>query len=212
MQRSALFAIVFGVSVTSPLFAQTEKPALPQTRLQVGRTGGPLGGTLQSEQIQQDGRTVLHGLQVCYGPQLQIKEYSVYNDGRCEQLVQFYANGNVFREQSRDHEGSGSEALYSPEENQVIAEKVLVDGGQDIGPIKRPERICFGRVKTGKCWEGSFLIRELQGFQLIWMLQEYQAGKLVSSKPFPLEKLGLTAEAVKDEKWGWSVPDWPRVP
>lgn len=113
MSRWWMFAIALALFGCSLARAQSEKPAVDPNRLAIGRTGGPLGGWLTSEKMQSS-RPVLHGLQVRYGPRLQITEYSVYNEGRCEQLVQFHANGQVFREQWRDHEGNGSEAIYSP--------------------------------------------------------------------------------------------------
>jgi hypothetical protein len=124
-----------------------------------------------------------------------------------------YANGNVFREQWRDHNGDGSEAIYTAASNKkAIADRVIVDGGQDIGPIKVQDRICFGRVKAGKCWEGTFLIRELQGFKFELMHNEYKEGKLVASKPFALEPLELPAAEATQETWRWTFPDWPRAP
>lgn len=92
-----------------------------------------------------------------------------------------------------------------------MADKVIVDGGHNIGPLKTQERICVGRVKAGKCWEGKFLLHEWRGFQFCWTLQEFKAGQLVESQDFPLDKLGLTAEQASEEKWRWTIPDWPKA-
>ena len=111
-------------------------------RLLVSRTqASDFGGVLRSEHVRSDGTHVLHGLQVIYGPWAQMKEYSVFNDGRCEQLVQLYPNGKQFRVQWRDHNGDGSEVIYTAASNKVVADKVIVDGGQDIGPIKVQDEV-----------------------------------------------------------------------
>jgi hypothetical protein len=208
---SLMFRFTIAVLVCSflPLaaHAQTNSP-----RMAIARSGGPSGGTILSELINKDGNAVRHGLVVIYGPKLQIKEYGVYNLGRCEQLCQFYENGNEFRVQWRDHDGNGSEAIYAPLPEKVIADNVIVADGADIGPIKTQDILCTGRVKAGKCWEGSFLIRELHGFQMDWMLQEYKDGKRISNELFPLKKLGikLPAEHKGREDWRWTIPDWPK--
>jgi hypothetical protein len=211
MRHSIPLALLFLPTI---LFAQEaaktgEKP-LPNDRLAIGSTRGATGGRLESEQVRVDGSRALHGLQVAHDAELRIKEYSVYNLGRCEQLVQFYRNGNVFRSQHRDHNGDGDETIYTPQNDKVVADKVIVDGGQNIGPIKVQDALCFGRVKGGKYFSGTFLVRELRGFQFELMLNEYAEGKLVSTKPFPLEKLELDKAEASEENWRWSWPDWPQ--
>ncbi|QDU31377.1 hypothetical protein ETAA8_65340 [Anatilimnocola aggregata] len=213
MFRFLLTVVVLWLAIPLAAFAQTgdAAPKKPEARMPIGRTHGMSGGTLQSNHEKSDGTRVLHGLQVVYGPRLQIKEYSVFNLGRCEQLVQIHPNGNSFRMQWREHNGDGHEALYASGADTMIAEKVIVDGGKDIGPIKVPERICLGWVRAGKCYSGTFLMREVQGFQFVLRLHEYKEGKLVNSKPFPFERFGIPVAEATEEKWRWSFPEWPQA-
>jgi len=206
--RIVAATLLFVACLVNTAWSQT-KDAAP--RLPVSRSQGQDGGTITSERQREDGTLVLHGLQVKYGPRLQIREYSVYNEGQLEQLWQMYPSGNAFRAVHRQGNGDGDETIYSAGATKTVAEKVIVAGGQNIGPIKEQEVIAQGRVKNGQRHDGTFLVRQLKGFQFHWERQEFKDGKLLKSEPFPLDKLALKEIPGADayEHWPWTIPDWP---
>lgn len=203
-----LAAIGFSVGVAPSTHGQSPD----QVRLDVGSAWSDAGGRITSQKDRGDGTKVLHGVQVIVGPKNWLKEYAVYNGGALEQRTQFYPNGRDFRFQRREHNGGGYEVIYTAERNKVLAEKAIVDGGNDIGPIKIQEVICQGTVKADKRWDGTFLLPVQDGFQLRLMLHEFRKGELVKSTPFPVEKLGLPKEHTKADEWLWDFPEWPAAP
>lgn len=195
-------------------WSQTTERARPETRLPISRSHGAAGGSLVSEQVREDGTRVLHGLQVRYGPQLQIREYSVVNEGRVEQLVQLFPNGNTFRSQFRQHNGDGQEVVYAAGATKVVADRVIDASGGNIGPIRTQETLAQGTVKGGRRHQGTFLVRQHAGFKFQWRKQEFRDGKLVKDEPFPLDLLELKEIPGSDahDRWPWTLPDWPREP
>ena len=149
-----------------------------EKRLEVGASWAQDSGSIQS---QDDG--VLHGLQVHFGPEKTLREYAVFNRGQLEQRFQFYPDGETFRFQYRHHDGSGDDVIYSRERTEVVSEKVIVDRGGDIGPIKVQKVLAQGKVKNDQRWDGTFLVTVLDGFEDKLILQEYRGGKLVKSTP-----------------------------
>ncbi len=209
---SKLLAFLFLALAVTPIAWSQAKAVVPTpARLPIGRSQGHDGGTLTSEKQRDDGTRVLHGLQVKYGPRLQIREYSVYNEGRLEQLYQLFPNGNSFRVFHRQANGDGDEVVYAAAAMKTVAAKAIVDGGQNIGPIKTQEVLAQGTIKEGQRHSGTFLVRELQGFQFKWMKQEFKDGQVVKSEPFPIDKLDLKIipGADAEEHWPWTMPDWP---
>lgn len=208
------------------------KPALPVPKSAPGAAAGPAarapldvsggvsenGGRLVSRKDRADGKKVLHGLQVLIGPRNEVKEYVVYNDGAMEQRHQFYPSGRPFRSQVRGPNGDGYEIVYTAELTRVVAEKVIVDGGVNIGPIKDQDVVCRGTVKADHRWEGSFLLWEPipNGFGERLVLREFQKGEVVKSTPFPLEKLALPVDPQHKDggsaawpwRWAWNSPEW----
>jgi hypothetical protein len=200
--------LLLALCMSHTAWSQTKDTSPP---LVVSRTQGPDGGTLTSERQREDGTLVLHGLQLKYGPRLQIREYSVYHEGELEQLYQMFPNGNAFRVVHRQANGDGDEVVYSAAASKTVAEKLIVGSGQDIGPIKTQEVLAQGTIKKGQRHHGTFLVRELQGFQFHWLKQEFKDGQVVKSEPFPIDKLDLKEipGADADEHWPWTIPDWP---
>ncbi len=169
-------------------------------------------GHIESRELQ-GGTSVLHGFQAKTGPGPVIKEYSIYDRGHEAILVQLYPDGEQFRTQHRDRNGDGSETVFSAKRTKVIAKGLKVDGG--VIDIIHQEEICSGRVKAGRCWDGTFLVREYEAFGFNFKLHEYKDGKLLSSVPFPLEKIGIPADKQPhnegDGKWRWTFPEWPKA-
>ena len=177
-------------------------------RLDVSYSGRrDTAGRISSLKDGPGGEKVLHGLQVVLGPNNWMKEYLVYNEGSLEQRYQFYPSGEVFRSQFRKHDGDGHETISPALPNRVIAERLKVDGGEIKVEVHEP--ICSGRVQAGQRWEGTFLEREYENFSFKLVLNEYHAGKLVKSEPFPIAKLGLPSGHTNVDSWLWDFPDWP---
>lgn len=192
----------------------TRKASPDEGRLDIGAGWGHDGGRITSQKDRGDGTKVLHGLQVIFGPKKSLKEYAVYNNGKLESRTQFYPNGNEFLRQRREHNGDGYEVVLSPEPTKVIAEKVIVADGTDIGPIKTQEVLCQGTVKADKRWEGTFMVWEQipKGFGFRLAVQEYQKGQWIKSTPFSAKKLGLPENTEQHDGWLWDSPDWPAAP
>ena len=169
-------------------------------------------GHIESREKQGE-TSVLHGFQAITGPGAVIREYSIYDRGHEKMLVQLYPNGERFREQHRERNGDGSERVFSAKRTKVIAKGLKVEGG--VIDLIVQDEICSGRVKAGRCWDGTFLVRELVAFGFELKLHEYQEGKLLSSVPFPMEKIGLPVDTQPhnegDGKWRWTFPDWPKA-
>lgn len=176
------------------------KPSPDQGRLDVGLSRSQDGGAISSQK-DNDGKKVLHGVQVALGPKNWMKEFSVYNNGVLEQRTQFYPNGRRFRFQRREHNGDGYEVVYSPN-----ADKVLLEGKAFV-----QEELTQGTVKGDKRWEGTFLVWEQvpMRFETRLAIHEYHKGEMVRSTPFAATKLGLPADVKMHEGWMWSTPDWP---
>lgn len=202
----ASLAVVVGLG--SAVVAMGGESSPDAGRLDVSRTWGQDGGRIAS-QAMHDGKQVLHGLQVVVGPKNWLKEYAVYNLGVFEQATQFYPSGRTFREQRREHNGDGSDVVYEDVPTHLVAQKVIVDGGADIGPIKTQTAIAQGMVKNDRRWSGTFLVPTLEGFATKLMLQEFRDGKIMSSTPFPVEKLGLPEGHREFDTWLWAFPEWP---
>ena len=182
--------------------------AAGEERLDVSRVWSDSGGRIVSQQSV-GGTKVLHGLQASVGANNWLQEIAVYNAGALEQRCQFYPNGRTFREQLREHNGDGQEVIYTPQRTKLLANKVIVANGVDIGPIKIQDIICQGQIKADTRWSGSFLVPIMDGFTRKLALQEYRDGKLISSAPFPVDKLGLANEHADVRHWLWEFPDWP---
>ena len=211
-----LFAVFFVIA--TGFRASAEEPAQQRGpdagRLDVSGAFGFDDGSLTSQKEGPNGTKVLHGMQVSLGPNNWLKEFSVYNEGVFEQRTQFFPSGKMFRVQRREHNGDGSDTIYTAEPTKVVAQSVKVAGGTDIGPIKVQDVIAQGLVKADKPWDGKFLVREPipDGFGLRFRLHEYRGGKFVQSEPFPIEQLKLPKNKPDADEWLWRFPDWPRVP
>jgi hypothetical protein len=210
--------------------AEGDKPAKTGDagRLDIHGAWSEDGGGIISRHELGDGTKVLHGLQLLVGPRGWVKEHAVFNMGVLESRKQFYANGLTFRHQHREHNGDGYEIIYTAERTKVIIEKVIVDGGVDIGPIKEQDVICRGTVKANQRWEGSFLGWERipNGFGQRVMMQEYRKGELFKSTPYAVEKLGIPPDPAHKSggSWAWPwrwqydsaewrvPPEWPASP
>lgn len=191
--------------------APARVPSPEGGRLDVGASLSPDGVRITSQKDKGDGTKVLHGVQVIVGSKNWVKEYAVYNNGSLEQRVQFYPNGRTFRRQWREQNGDGEEVVYAPNADVVVAKKVIVADGTDIGPIKVQELLCHGTVKADKRWEGTFLVWEgiPMGFGFRLAVQEYVKGELAKSTPFPAKKLDLPEDTTQDRGWLWDSPNWP---
>lgn len=217
-KKIALVVSVLALCCAVVQLVVAEGPAKPSSpdagRLDVSGAFGFDGGSLTSQKDGPNGAKVLHGMQVRMGPNNWLKEYSVFNEGVFEQRTQFFPSGKIFRAQRREHDGSGSDAIYTAESNKVVAQSVKVDGGVDIGPIKVQSEICQGLVKGDKMWNGTFMVREPipNGYGLRLRIHEYREGKFVKSEPFPIEQLKLPKDKSDIEDWLWDYPDWPSLP
>jgi RNA polymerase sigma factor (sigma-70 family) len=202
-------------SAQAPGFASPSPrpgPSPDEGRLDVHSGWSQDGGRITSEKDNGNGTKVLHGVQVIVGPKNWLKEYAVYNNGSLEQRTQFYPSGRIFREQRREHNGDGQEIVWSPEPTKVVAKKLNVADGTDIGPIKVQEVICQGTVKADKRWEGTFLVWETipeRPFEERLAVLEYTKGKLIKSTPLSAKKLGLPENVTMHDGWLWNPPDWP---
>ena len=234
MHRILSIAPVMLLSLAAANIAVAAEPPEQGQPADAGRldvTGGgadefSVGGGISSRTDLGDGTKVLHGVQVLLGPKNWLKEYAVFNKGILESRTQFYQNGRTFRSQRREHNGDGQEIVYTAERTKVLAEKVIVDGGVDIGPLTEQEVVCRGTVKADKRWEGAFLVWEpVPGeFGERVVMQEYRKGELVNSTPFSVEKLGLPPDAAREGSaawpWRWPYdssewrvpPEWPAAP
>lgn len=192
----------------------------PDRRLDVTGMISENGGRLVSRQDSADGGKVLHGLQVLVGSHNSVQEFAVFAAGNLEQRHQFYPNGRAFRSQMRDPNGDGYEIVYTAELTKVIAEKVIVDGGVNIGPIKDQDMVCRGTVRANHRWSGTFLVWEPvpNGFGERLALREYRKGALVNSTPFHVEKLALPVDPAQEGsaawpwRWSWDSPEWRHSP
>src|SRR5262249_20700788 len=157
---------------------------------------------------------ILHGLQVRLGPNNVLQEYLVFNEGVLEQRMQLYPSGKFFRMQRREHDGSGSETIYTAESSQGVAQSGKVARGAGIWPNQVQAKIAQGFVKDDKMWKGTFMVREPipNGYGLRIRLHEYRDGKLVKNEPFPIELLNLPKDKRDEEHWPWNFPEWPQRP
>ncbi|MCE9603866.1 MAG: hypothetical protein K8U03_03085 [Planctomycetia bacterium] len=182
-------------------------PPLPTARLNVIRYWSPDRGNVRSYQ-EQDGKQVLHGVQVSFGENNRLREMSVYNAGVLEHRTQFYADGFTFRAQRREHNGDGRDVIYAPI-RKPIAEIGSESEGVGFAPLKSQAVVYEGLVKGDRPWSGSFLVRGIAGFRAVLNLEEYREGLLFSTKPFPVEKFSLPTVDPDAGKWLWEYPDWP---
>lgn len=199
-------AVPLLLALPAGLAADPPKPPA-KDRLDVSSARRPDTRGRITSQKSVGGKPVLHGLQVVLGPRNWMKETAVYNEGVLESREQFYPNGETFRAQRREHDGSGTEVLYPAEPNRVIADNLKVDGGTIRVETRDP--VATGLVKGDRRWGGTFLERDYEGFAFKLVLREYRDGKAVKSGPFPVEKLGLPKGHTDPDTWLWEFPDWP---
>lgn len=173
------------------------------------------GGHLISRKAVGKDKFVLHGLQVWVGAPNWVKESTVFKNGVLEKRTQYYPNGRTFREQLRQPNGDGHEIVYTAEREKVIAKSVIVASGEDIGPITMQDQLSRGIVKANKRWSGQFLTWESipMGFGERLVVQTYREGKVVDSKPFPVEELKLPPHPEQNGgawpwKWEYDYPYW----
>ena len=215
---AAIVLGILGPGLLALFGATGAEPSLPEPAKDVARHVVDVNNLLTDrghiESREKQGETsVLHGFQALTGPGPMIKEYSIFDRGHEGVLVQLYPNGEQFRTQNRERNGDGSETIFSAKRTKVIAKGLKVDGGV-IDFIVQDET-CSGRVKAGRCWDGTFLVREYVAFGFELRLHEYKEGKLLSSVPFPMEKIGLPPDTQPhneaDGKWRWTFPEWPKA-
>jgi RNA polymerase sigma factor (sigma-70 family) len=195
-----------GPKPVAPTAPEKGKPQKLSDRLGVGMNDSLDGGSIVSAE-EQNGKRVLHGVQVKFGPGKRMLEYAVYNRGALESRTQFYPNGKTFRHERREHNGDGHVVVYTPDDSNLVAEKVVVDGGVDIGPIKTQDTICLCMVKADKPWDGKLLAWEPipNGYGRRLMMQEYRNGEKLRSMPFAIEKLGLPEDQRDGWQWPWTA-------
>jgi hypothetical protein len=167
-------------------------------RLDVQSAWGSEGGRITSQQPDEHGKDVLHGVQIVVGPKNLLREFAVYNQGRVEQRTQFYPGAKTFRYQRREHNGDGYEVIYAPMEKAVAGGKAFTQ-----------EIVAQGSIKNDRRWDGTFLLWETVpgGFARQFVMVTFREGRRTESSAFPLSKLGLKES--DDGSWPWNTPEWP---
>lgn len=152
-----------------------EKPVIDA---HFSRTGGVVASTLE-----EDGKSVKHGVQVHAGESGRIRIVESWDRGVLAQRWALWPNGEVFR-----HQKTGGRHNY----------------GYEVVRDPQGREVAAGFVRFGWRWDGVFLVvKETRGGKTA-VLREYRRGKPVGERPFP-------ADGIDAVQWAWELEgDWPK--